>query len=165
MAKENSVEKVSYNIELDEKIKTHIKAWKIQRAGWICMLLTAICALLGLCGNGPLSYRTKTAGNDTLKYEYFLRYRGHAQLKLQLQNQTGVTRIGFPMPYWKDFQVEKITPEPFDTQLSHDSILYFFKGIEKSLIQFYLTPETRGTTEATILVNNETFPISHFIYP
>ena len=165
MAKEKTIEKVSYNIELDESLRAHVRSWKLQRVGWVLMLLIVVAALFGLCGGGPLSYRTKTANNDTLQYEYFLRYRGHAQLKLQMQHQTDTTRVGFPMAYWKGFQVEKITPEPFDTQLNNDSIVYFFKGVERGLIQFYVTPENRGTTGCKMTVNNETFPISHFIYP
>ncbi|HET7898350.1 MAG TPA: hypothetical protein VFL47_11780, partial [Flavisolibacter sp.] len=120
MSKQKSLEKISYNIELEEQLKTHVRSWKLQRAGWVLMLLIVLAALLGLCGNGPLSYRTKVANNDTLQFEYFLRYGGHSQLKLNLQHQNGVSRVAFPMPYWKDFQVEEITPEPFDTELRND---------------------------------------------
>lgn len=165
MPKKHTTEKISYNIELDEKLSTHVRSWKFQRAGWVAMLLTVGLALFGLCGNGPLSYRTQAIHTDTLEYEYFLRYMGHAQMCLHLQKQTGITRIAFPMPYWKAFQVEKLTPEPFDTELRNDSIVYFFKGFEKGLLQFYLIPETRGTIGCTLTVNNERFSISHFIYP
>jgi hypothetical protein len=165
MAKQESIEKISYDLELDEKIASHIKGWKWQRTGWLCMLLTAVGGLLGLCGNGPLSYRTEAAGNDTLKYEYFLRYQGQAYFSLRLQQQAGLTKVAIPLPYWQTFRVEKIIPEPVESGISNDSLFYFFKGLAKGTIQFYLTPETRGVVKGALIANNNVFPISHFIYP
>jgi hypothetical protein len=165
MRKEKTVERINHDLELHEQIDTHIRSWKLQRVGWICMFVVTLGALLGLCGSGPLSYRTGVVNNDTLKYEYFLRYESHAELKLRLQHQTGITRIAVPNSYWENFQVEKIIPDPFDTQQNNDSLLYFFRGTEKGLIQFFLVPQERGAVKGTILVNNGAFPVSHFIYP
>lgn len=164
-AKKDTVEKISYNLQLDEQIQTHLTSWKIQRFGWTCMLVTAIAALLGLCGNGPLSYRTTAVNNDTLHYQYFLRYQGHAELKLSLQQQTGITRIGFPVAYWQNFQVEKVMPEPFESHLQNDTVWYFFNGKGKGVILFFWMPQQRGSLRGSLLVNSETFSISHFIYP
>lgn len=165
MAKQEPIEKINYDLELDEKINSHIKAWKWQRIGWLCMLLTVVGALFGLCGNGPLSYRTAAVGSDTLTYEYFLRYQGQAYFSLQLQQQTGLTTVAFPLRYWKAFKVEKIIPEPEESRLRNDSLFYFFNGTAKGTIQFYLTPETRGVVKGAFVVNNTSFFISHFIYP
>jgi hypothetical protein len=65
----------------------------------LVMFLTVLAALFGLCGNGPLSDRTQSANSDTLEYEFFLRYQGMTHLKLRLQQQPGLTRIGLPLQY------------------------------------------------------------------
>jgi hypothetical protein len=73
--------------------------------------------------------------------------------------------VAVPLSYWKEFEVERIIPEPVESQVNRDSLFYFFKGVDKGTIQFYLSPETRGRLEGALLVNNAQFPISHFIYP
>lgn len=165
MTKNFDVEKIECDIEVRENIDHHIRAWKLRKVGKIVMVAFILCALLGLFGNGPLSNRTRTSNNDTLRYEYFTRYQSNTELDFNLYNLSDITRIAFPQQYLKSFRIEAIFPEPEDNRIANDTVTYFFKTAAKGSIRFYLMPQERGHIEGNVVVNDKKFDLSHFIFP
>lgn len=165
MAKKYDVEEVDCELDIRENIDHHIRAWKFRNAGVVFMLLFVLSALLGLFGNGPLSNRTRTNNNDTLQFEYFTRYQSNTAIDLKLHNINGTAYIAFPQDYLKNFQIETIFPEPNESRIANDTVVYLFKTAENGSIRFYLMPQQTGSIKGTIAVNEKIFDLSHFIFP
>lgn len=165
MNKQNSIEHIHHHLDLNEKINDHILGWKIQRVGWVIMLLIILAGTTGIYGSGPFSYRKQIISGNILQYEFFLRYQSETQIKFKLTNQTGITSIGIPIDYMNSFEVKHITPQPIESRIANKQLLYFFAATGDADIEFILKPESYLNVSGNIMVNGTAFPVKHFIYP
>lgn len=158
------VEHIHHDIPIDEQFSLHKKGWKIQRAGWVFMLLIIVSAIAGLFGMGPLSNVTTQQGNFNLHYERFNRYESETELKFKSNGQA-LNLVSLPQQYIEKFKVESIIPEPINQVAADGYINYFFDGDKNRSVVFYLNPSGFGNAKGIVKVNGTNIFLQQFIYP
>ncbi|WP_134092040.1 hypothetical protein [Olivibacter sp. XZL3] len=166
MQADNTVEKVDHSLTLEEDLKLHIRGWKTQKIGAVLILILMILAALGLFGEGLLSARKIVKEGVSVEYEYFLRYQKEMDIAFRLSDQ-GDIRVAVPLQYLDRFKVARIVPEPNESVISGDYVIYTFRAEKKGkkLCRFYLQAQKPGSVKGSWKVNQQHFEMSHFIYP
>lgn len=106
------------------------RSWRVQRVGWVLMLLFVLAGLLGVVGSGPLS--NATSGNPDgveIQYQRFARSYASQELIVTIaplllggeQVELSITR-----DYLDHFEVETVIPEPEETRVDGQWITYVF---------------------------------------
>ena len=122
------------DLETNEDAGFAERGWRVQQAGWLLMLLFAVCALLGLTGSGPFARGTAAADGFTLKYDRFDRMTTASELNIQFEPavvHSGAVRVWLERAYLKSFQIESIAPEPESVTISADRLVYTFRAVEQ----------------------------------
>lgn len=157
---------LKHDLDIDEKIKEHILGWKVQTFGLIFIFFIVISAALGLYGDGIVSKKKITSQANAVGYDRFLRFQSRMPLKIEISPTTpDKTVIGFSNSYLEQFRVESIVPEPAEVAMHGEKILYTFENTGPFTVVFYLVPQHFGGVEGTLNINENIFPINHFIFP
>ena len=130
-------EKPQDSADITDDIAFQRRSWRVQRAGWIVMLLIAVAALSGIFGGGPLS-SAETASTDgfRVRYERFIRLR--APQTLHIEAPAAAARADSTLSIWLDRKwlesngLEAIVPEPESSLLEADRIVYAFRVVPAS---------------------------------
>lgn len=159
------VEPVQHALDLEENIALHRKGWRVQPIGKAFILLIIIAGVLGLFGEGLLGNQTVRQGNAQVQYEKYGRQDGKMKLQIAATGVRGRSAISFPISYIKNFQVERIVPEPQSSFVREGQVWYVFEATQNLQAHFYLQPETRGAVSGSVWVNEQEVPLHHFIFP
>lgn len=159
-----SPENIRHSIELDEDYKMHVLGWKVQRIGWILLYLFLVLAGIGLFGNGLLSKRSIDVNPFKLEYEHYGRYESTMKIFVHFPAQK-LTTISIPIQYLHEMKIEHIVPEPESKKLVSGNYILTFPEVNNGELIITLLPQTTGTVNSTILINDRSFAISHCIYP
>jgi hypothetical protein len=166
MAKsKHEVERPKFSLDLDESIELHEASWKFQKIGWIFIYGIVVCAAIGLFGNGVFSKKTIQQSGVNLEFDKFLRHEAEFPIKLRSQGNTKLNTVEIPQEYLRNFKVENIVPEPTETSIEGENVVFAFDTAHNQSAVFYLVPKQRGNIGGDWKVNNTVFPLSHFIYP
>lgn len=163
------------SIEISEDVDFQRKSWRVQRVGWVVMLLIAAAALLGLFGDGPLASAEAGAESSGLvvRYQRFTREGDEHSLDLEV----GTASLGgdSSIVVWLDRRwlssnrVLEITPAPDRSQIEADRILYTFNAARSSepvVIRFDLEAQWAGRRSSHAGVSSgPTVMFSQFAYP
>jgi hypothetical protein len=165
-SKGSKIEPVFTGMEIDESLDLHVIAWKIQPVAWALIGVFVLAGLLGLFGTGPLSNSVEKKGAVTIHYERFYRYGSIMKLSIRDEGNSSQTIVEFPQDYISHFNISSIMPEPSETAMSDDGVIYTFKGgSESRTIVFNLEPQDAGNASGMVMVNDTKINLSHFIYP
>jgi hypothetical protein len=118
------------DLEVDEDPEFQRRTWKVQRVGWIAMLLIIVAAGLGLFGGGPLSWTKAAAGTLQLEYERFIRYDSIATLHIKLSPaavKDGYAKISLDARYFSGTQINNVWPEPEAQEVTADGYIFMFR--------------------------------------
>jgi hypothetical protein len=163
--RKGSVEHISTDLEIDEKLEMHEKGWKVQAAGLVFILALVLCAGVGVFGDGLVS-KTKIIENSIeIEYQRFYRLEAIMELKIKDQNATDGLVISLPNSYLENFEIKSILPEPGVNRSKGGKVEYMFEGKDHINVTFYLIPRKTGNIESIVHVNNGQFTINHFIFP
>lgn len=159
------MEELQHSLELDDDISLHKKGWTAQYIGWGIFYLTLILAMFGLFGNGPFSHVTKTGSSGIAEYERFLRFESESEVIFRLKNTTDTTYLTIPQSYFAYIDVLRISPLPLRSETRRDSFVYSF--VTNGDVNIYVTMMAKkaGYYKGNITAGENTFPISHLIYP
>lgn len=120
------------SIEIAEDMGFQAASWRVQRIGWILMLLIIAAALSGLFGGGVLSsvQAGDASGGLLLDYERFVRRSAPQSLRLTLgpaSRQSDSTVAAWIDRDWLERQhITSISPEPMSSVLDAGTITYTF---------------------------------------
>jgi hypothetical protein len=159
------MERLNPEAEIEDEIRLHEKGWIVQRVGWIILLTLLTAASLGLFGSGVLSTKQIVGNGASVKFERFARFQSPMTLEMNTKSNTEKIEILLPLSYFASMELEKIQPEPSTRRVENGNIVYLFAISDEAVIKFYLTPQSAGNISTVIKINNEAFPINHFIYP
>jgi hypothetical protein len=161
------------SLQLDTDESFQRKEWRIQRLGWTAWALVLIGGMAGLLGNGYFSRKTSTApdGSVTVVYDRFLHYHHPTQLEVTLTaaagEQEGV-QLKLNQNLLDRVQIERIEPEPAETRLAEDGVVYTFNrnSAAGGKIVFFVDFEQYGTSRGHIqLIGREPAVVNQFVYP
>lgn len=123
------------SIEIDEDMDFQRASWKVQRAGWVLMLLFIITGLLGLFGNGPISSARAGDEGSTLLVEYdrFLRVHAPTAAMFRIGNDAALpdstVRLWVDRSWVSAFELRAITPEPDRAETAGTRLVYVFRVV------------------------------------
>lgn len=167
MNKNSEVEPVNqHDLEIDEKLKSHLLGWKVQTAGLVFIFAVVLSAGMGLYGNGVASRKTVSAGLNTIEYERFGRFENMMPLKVKIApTENRNSEIALSDLYLRKFRIETIMPQPSEVKIQKEQIQYVFESKGSFTVTMYLIPQEFGQVEGSLFVNNDSIAINQFIFP
>jgi hypothetical protein len=162
------------DLEVEEDLPFQQAEWRIERIGWVVMALVILAGLLGLLGSGPLS-SAQAGGSDAgieVQYDRFMRVEAARQLEIRLLPGSpagGEARVMLDGDYVQRLHIERIQPEPNDTEVRSGGITYTFRVgdlNEPGVVVLSVKPMQMGLLRGRIgLDQREPVSLSHVVYP
>jgi hypothetical protein len=154
-----------HELELEEDLKWTEKSWIIQRIGWVLLLLFVGSAALGLFGTGILSKVHRQAGEYSVEYEQFGRFQMPQEIKIMAPSVNGKVVITVPQSFTENYEIPSSIPQPGRQVFENTNLKLEYPSNGPVLIMFEIEAEKTGSHNADLLVNDQVFSISQFIYP
>ena len=152
-------------LEIEEDLPWTERSWKIQRAGWVLLLLFVSSAALGVFGNGWLSKVHRQLNEYSVDYERFGRYGMPQQIKLMAPSKEGKVVFTFPQSFTELYEIQSITPQPYRQNFDQANITMEFAANAPVLLMLEIEAEKIGSHSVQFKINDQVFTISQFIYP
>ncbi|MBW3537916.1 hypothetical protein KY386_00310 [Candidatus Parcubacteria bacterium] len=157
------------SIQVEQDLAHQRLFWKIERAGWLLMVLLIGAALLGLSGaGGRLNQATARAEGVELEYQPFMRQLAPSQLTVRINRAAG---DGFTFRLDRDYlsqlQIQAITPEPDSVTAVRDQLEFKFPADESSplSVKLDIQPEAVGTVNGGIAHGDKHLDFKQVVYP
>jgi len=162
-------------IELAQDLGFQRRTWKVQRAGWIVMLLLIVAAIVGLFGRGPASSAHLGSPETPLAADYERFVRLDAPETLTIYLRATALRADSTAEIWLDRSwlagndLRSITPAPDRASAGADRMIYTFRLDPSSLparITYELESRSLGRIRGRMgLVSGPSWTFSQFGYP
>lgn len=165
MADGNKLERIHSELQLEEHIPKQEQGFRFQAVGIGLILAIVLFAAIGVFGDGMLSSRSDVKENVKISYEAFYRHEAKMDLTLEVNNPTGEVLISLPNDYLSKVEVVSIKPQPVSSRQENGKVTYTFHATGNTQVNFKFQPNSTGSIDAMIQVNQQSFSISHFIYP
>lgn len=164
------------SLEIQQDSKFNDQAHKVKLGGKIVLVLIMIAVMVGLTGKGPVSRYTSGDAKSgvVVTTQHYTRYESPMEIEMLLNTKLlgvdSVLDISFPASYMDDIKIESILPEPDQTIISNNRIVFHFvvkSAGEAQRIIFYLRPRSIfHSVEATVKIEEKVEAhLKHFIYP
>ena len=151
------------------------RVWRVQRVAWVLMALVVLAALLGLLGSGPLSRRSVTSADGSVRVEYerFLRRGASTTLRIhagRAGNETALA-VWLARPYLEDVRINSVQPPPERVHASYDRLIWNFEVSARDrgaalMVTIHLVPEAMGRLRAAVgLGPGPGLGFSQWVYP
>lgn len=162
------------DLQIDQDLAFSHREWRVQRLGWLLMVLFIVGAAAGLFGGGPLSMaRTGTAdGRLAIEYDRIARHEGPDLLRLEIAPEAvinGTVRLWFDRAYILDRTIASISPEPERSGAADNRLVFEFHVADparRTLIEFHTKPGAIWRQSGSAgLVGGDSLRFSQFILP
>lgn len=160
------------SIEVDQDLDHVRSLWRVQRIGWVIMLLLVIGGLLGLFGNGPLAESQAQADGLTLDYDRFARHGAMSELRAEVGPQAirgDTLKLWMTRGYLDGVALETVVPEPESVETRGDLVLFTFATADRSQpthVTFNVRPEEYWSQGARAgIEGGASVSFRQFIYP
>lgn len=125
------------DLDLEEDLTLQRREWRWQRVGWVVLFGIVGAALLGVFGDGPLSYAQAVSGVNgpagapvlSVDYQRFTRAGKSTRIAIRLAGhspQDGDLELEVERTFYDHAQIERITPEPDRVVIGSKSIHLVF---------------------------------------
>jgi hypothetical protein len=143
-------------IDLVDDISFQERTWRVQRVGWVVMVLLVAAALAGVFARGPLSRAEAQGAGLRIEYERFERYQAPSEIRVRPTPEAvadGSVALMLDGDYAERVQVERIDPEPeraAPTAGGH--VLYFPvpRDARPGTVTFRIRPQRVGLVHGRI---------------
>ncbi|MGE0468283.1 MAG: hypothetical protein AB7L09_04385 [Nitrospira sp.] len=159
-------------LEINQDLPFQRRMWKAERIGWSAMAMLLTGGVLGLFGNGPLSWTTASDQSLIVEYQRFGRNQAPLQLRIHLPAGLGKDdSVSFQLDraFVADVQITRITPKPDAEQPISDGIRFLWSsnvGEGAILVTVSYQPEHIGFLTARISVGDAaSVSMRQFVYP
>ena len=154
--------------KLDAELRFHRVEWRIQRFGWLVILIFLALAFAGLFGNGPLSHAYADGPVGRVDYERFVRNGAPTELVVTAGGTSrGISRIEITAEFLEAVRVQRITPEPIAVRMQGEALVYEFAAeAPGGRITFHLDPQRLWRHTAQVKIDaGAPLEISQLTYP
>jgi hypothetical protein len=159
-------------IEVDQDLDHARSLWRVQRAGWVVMLLIVLGAVLGLFGHGPLAEGQARTGGFIMDYDRFARHGATSSLQAEASPQTlrgDTLKLWLTRDYLDGVEIESVIPEPERVETRGDVVLFTFMTAERSQstrVTFNMRPDEYWSQPARAGIDGgASVSFRQFIYP
>ncbi len=162
------------DLEIEQDHDFQRRSWRLQRVGWIVLVVVIAAALLGLFGSGPLAHTTVGAPGDPLRLEYDRsgRFDAPSTLTALLRPSTrrpGEAILHLDRGFTDHFQIERVQPTPDRTEAGPDHSVYAFRVTgpgEPVRVTFRLRPDRVGPLTGRVRQDGGSWlTCTQFVYP
>lgn len=162
------------DLELNEDISFQEREWTAERIGWGALLLVVLLALLGLFGNGPISWTSATSDSGDLEvsFERFGRRGGSQTLTVRAEASAaskGAWEIDISRDYLGAVRMDAMTPQPDSVSAVPGGSRYTFLQASDDAdleVELSLTPTTLWGASGDIgLADGDPVTVRHFFFP
>lgn len=165
--------KRSGDLELNLDQEFQQREWRVERIGWVLMLLLILASLLGLLGGaGPLSSTTDgSADGLEVSYNRFAQMLEATtlQVHVSIDGAADTLRLWLSQSYLDSTRIESISPEPASIEVAEGRLIFNFElaaPVQETDIVFHLNPELPGLKQGAIGVEGgSSVELSQFVYP
>lgn len=164
-------EAVDRQTPVRENVQLQTRQWRLERVGFLVMLLIIVLCLLGLFSGGPLSQvQQRTASGDLqVDYQRFLRNGATTTLVVTVRSQAGAEAlVQFDGELLDSGQIETLVPEPV-ASASHarSGVALRVTPNEEGVARLYVgfRSDAVGLYRFRVSANGEALDLQHFIYP
>lgn len=118
------------DLQIQQDLVFSEREWRVQRAGWLVMLLLILLALAGLFGRGPVADAAlgSAAGPFQVSYERFDRAHYRTELLIEVSPPEGeeTVEIWVGRTFLDAIEVNRIVPEPDVQRIEGDRVVFVF---------------------------------------
>lgn len=129
------------------------------------VLVLAVLITLAVVANDIFSSAQRSAEKDVVESVHILRNERETYLKFRLNEFEGVTQIAFPENYLENFKINLIYPQPLHKQYINGNIIYTYNAEDAGMVTFYMEPRKTGRIKGSLLVGEESYTLTHLVYP
>lgn len=148
------------DVELHEDQKFQRREWRIQRLGWVLILVMFGAAAVGLLGYGPLSTAVVVAGDSEVRYPRI----GHREKTDELHVTGGGSSIRLGGPWLDGVEIEQVIPEPQAMRSDQGGlILEFGRGPVDAAIAYRASDY--GVMYAHVDVGSQRLRLTQWVLP
>jgi hypothetical protein len=164
--------KNSLDHDIDENMPLQRRIWRLERVGWVVLILFVTSIFIGLFGDGPLSQATMNSPDKKmeLKYSRYARVNSLEKLIFKLKTEgRDKPVILIEAMYFKKNQLTHIMPAP-ESEIENAGYMefHFNSSTSDSIFTaiFSVTPLKPGSQCARVGADkNPLSGFSQFIYP
>lgn len=162
------------DLELDEDMEFQEREWRVERFGWFGLLLVVVLAMLGLFGNGPISWTSASTDDGSLEvsFERFGRRGGSQDLGVTVDAtaaEGSTWEIELSQGFVDSMRIDSIIPEPDSVEAVPGGVRYTFAQADPTAeleARFSVTPRQLWGQGGEIgLTGGEPVTISYFLFP
>jgi len=154
-----------------ENIKVQQVHWRIERVGFVALIVLITLALLGVFSSGPLSQvqQQTESGNLAVEYQRFIRNGATSELIFTLHSRPGQTvEMTLDDALLEEGTVEGMVPEPVSS-FAHKGaglVLRLQANAEGlATVRLAMRSSGIGSYRYSVHANGESLPLHQFIYP
>lgn len=154
--------------EFKDSPRFHEREWRVQRIGWVVLILFLLTGALGLLGKGPMADDTIALTNGSLQFDRFARRHAPTEWVINYSQPPadGSLEFAIDSTFLSEFEVKAITPEPDTTEIKAGEVVFTFAAQSGGRIVFHLDPQTMGVSHGKLRFNDaEAIPLRQIIYP
>ena len=166
-----SEEHPKHDLELTEDLRFEGHEWTVQRIAWFIMAVLILLGILGFFGAGPISSRSVTSSDGTVKLEYkrFERFQAPSTLRVVLRpSDPPAARLWISRQFLNTVKVESIVPSPEQAEVRDGGTAYTFRvpRNEALSIEFHLQTQDIGSSPIRLRANDgQILEVPHWVYP
>ena len=160
------------SIEVDQDLDHARRLWRVQRVGWVVMLLIVLAATLGVFGHGPLAGAQAHTSSLTVDYDRFARHGAMTSLEAEVAPTAlrgDTAKLWLSREYLEGVALESVIPEPDRVDTRGDVVLFTFMTTDRSRpvrITFNVRPDAYGSEPARAGIDGgDSVSFRQFIYP
>lgn len=154
----DTVPKVNHEVAVGADLEFQKRWWRFERAIWWVFLLMVVLDLLGAFGRGYLANAVvkSSDGSMNVKYERIERFRTPSIIQIKFSPEAAVNgkiKLWVSDILIKPLGNQRIVPQPLESQLADEGIVYTFPtGPKSDTIEFALEPGSSGIYEIAMHV-------------
>jgi hypothetical protein len=159
-------------LEVSEDLPFQRRWWRIQRVGWVAMLLVIISAVAGAFGDGPLStvYHSSASGRIEVIFDRIVRRSSPQEITFQVRiaDGEGPVILRAPRAFFQHSQLDHVYPQPLRSETDAGYWAFHFapaSGSSALWIRLELQTTEAGRQSGIFTVDQEELVISQFVLP
>ncbi len=161
------------DLDVGEDLPYQERAWRVQRIGWLLLILTLVAAMLGAFGDGPLARATVASDDGSLsaRVQRLDRHGSPSSIGLRIRPEPGAdtVEVWIDRGFVEKQVFETIHPEPATVTASRDRLTYEFKvepDTPEVRISFETVPDGLGMSTGELgVVDGASVRFRQFVFP
>jgi hypothetical protein len=159
-------------IQLDEDMGFQRWEWRVQRVGWVLMVLILVAAVLGFLG-GPGFLNDMQWGNQggSLLVEGRRIERHHRPTEMTVHLDKSAVKDG-RVTFWiaesflKKVKIESVMPEPLEMKRTADRVEMIFAMEGEGQVKLHVEPDSVGSAQGRMgIVGGGEVEVAQWVLP